>query len=200
MRVLIILTLLLASCPSPPGKQVDQTHMSTTKKQLSREIPNAPWEPIFFNSINERAALAELNDLRSTILDHDDIEVRVWYGFGVSALSGYAIKRRGGEWSALRIPPVKLSDPKSAKAFAITSKSGGQQLWERLTKEGLLTLPDSSTLPDNSSSLDGVSYVVEINMNLTYRTYMYGNPEKQKSPEARQMAEIIHTIYEELGP
>lgn len=200
MRVSILLTLLLASCSVLPGEQKERTQMSTTKKQLKLEIPNAPWEPIFFNSINERAALAELNDLRSTVLDNDDIEIRVWCGFGVSALNGYAIKRRGGEWSAVRIPPVNPNDPRSLKVFFVTPKSSWQQLWGRLTNEGLLTLPDSSRLPKDPSFLDGVSYVVEINMNLTYRTYMYGNPEKQKSPEARQMVEIIHTVYQELGP
>jgi hypothetical protein len=34
---------------------------------------------------------------------------------------------------------------------------------------------------------DGTSYIVEINMNGSYRTYVYMNPEYQEWPDARHM-------------
>jgi hypothetical protein len=37
-----------------------------------------------------------------------------------------------------------------------------------------------------------------VNMNRTYRTYMYGNPQHQDSLEAKQMVDIVNTLFEEL--
>ena len=134
------------------------------------------------------------------MLTHDDLEIRVWRGFGVTALDGYVIKRVKGEWSGLKIPPIRPNYSGSYTNISITPKSGWNQLWKRLTDEGVLTLPDSSQLPNGISFMDGISYVVEINMNLTYRTYMYGDPQNQgDSREAKQMMRVIHTLQQELG-
>ena len=46
---------------------------------------------------------------------------------------------------------------------------------------------------------DGYGYVVEININGTYRTYHYMSPASQNWPEAKQMMKISNIIYEEFG-
>jgi hypothetical protein len=169
------------------------------KDELKLDIPTADWVPIFFRSINRRAELAQLSDLKSASLPENDLEIRVWSGFGVSALRGFVLKRQGGHWLAAHIPSIKPSDPNSHHAVPVVPRSGWEQLWERITEDGILTLPDSSQLPGGDDSiLDGVSYVVEINMNHTYRTYMYSNPRHHDSLEAKRMVNIIDTLYKEL--
>jgi hypothetical protein len=86
------------------------------------------------------------------------------------------------------------------EADKVKPKSGWEKLWKEITYLGVLTLPDSSTLPDEEIVLDGVSYVVEINQNNQYRTYQYGNPEAQKRPQAKQIIEIVQILSDELTP
>lgn len=198
MRILLTLTVILASCAVPPRETASTAPVTQDKKQLKLEIPDAGWEPIFFRSINERAAVSKLNDLRSTVLTGDNLEVRVWCGFGVTALTGYVIKRAGAKWSALKLAPVNPNSPVSRTDFPITPKADWPTLWKRLTDNGILTLPDSSRLPGDITLRDGVSYVVEINMNLTYRTYMVRSPEHAKTHEAAQMIEIVRILQQEF--
>ena len=70
-----------------------------------------------------------------------------------------------------------------------------------MAREGILTLPDASTLKDDlngSYIMDGTSYVVEINKDSVYRTYMYSNPAEHKWPEAKRIVKIAEQFYKEL--
>jgi hypothetical protein len=173
--------------------------MSSSQKQLKLEIPDADWVPGYFKSISARASRAELDDLKARVMDENDMEIRIWYGFGVSELGGYIIKRKAGIWSGFWIPADGSND-EFGKLVSLNPNSGWESLWARLTKEGLLTLTDASTLSGYDVRLDGTSYVVEINMDQTYRTYMYQDPEYRKQREAVQMVQIMRTIALELGP
>ena len=197
--VLLILPLLTASYAAHKGQMI-VSPMSPNMAQLKMEIPKATWEPIFFRLINKRAKVAKLNDLRSTeFANNNDLEIRVWMGFGITTLKGYVIKRDGGQWSALKIPGIRPQDPRSRVNVSLTPKSGWEQLWNSLQSEGILTLPDSSQLPGGEYFTDGISYVVEINMNKSYRTYMYGSPEIQPQPEARRMTRIAQILNDEFA-
>lgn len=46
---------------------------------------------------------------------------------------------------------------------------------------------------------DGMSYVVEVNYDNTYRTYLYDNPSYAACEQAKKMIEIGNTIAEEFG-
>lgn len=191
MRILLLLALVSICAVSQPRQMLSP--------QVKLEVPDATWEPIFFKAINERARIAKLKDLRSVQLANDDLEIRVWMGFGVTALQGYVIKRTGGQWSGLKIPGIRPQDPKTRLNVLVTPKSGWDELWKSLTNENILTLPDSSKLPGGERFTDGISYVVEINKDKSYRTYMYGEPEEQSGTEAKQMANIARILSEEFG-
>ena len=199
MHLLLVLPLVLASCSTPVFQRQRAARVSQGKKQMKLDIPNGAWVPEFFKEIDERAKAAKLNDLRSTVLPDGDLEVRVWGGFGILAVQGLIIKRTAGQWSALHLPSISPNSANSYRNVPVAPKSGWEPLWKQLVGEGVLTLPDSSQLRDGVSVTDGISYVVEINLNKTYRTYMYGNPQQQKSPEAKQMLQIVHTLSEEFG-
>ena len=93
-------------------------------------------------------------------------------------------------WQALTV---------QSKAALAAPRSGWEAAWGRLEGAGILTLPDAEAVNCNSRGLDGTYYIVETNVNATYRTYMYANPDPPKCREARQMVEISRIIAEEFN-
>jgi hypothetical protein len=165
-------------------------------------MPSAPqkaWKPIFFREIDKRARLAKLRDLSRTTLQKDDLELRLWIGFGLIPLEGVIMKKRNGQWSALHLRSISphLSRRDYQKPLA-APKSGWEPLWQHLVRDGILTLPDSSELKDEVLARDGESFVIEVNQGGAYQTYMYSNPHLQKWSEAKKIIEIVQTILNEF--
>jgi hypothetical protein len=117
----------------------------------------------------------------------------------LSPLQGFSIRRDGATWTG-HFAIERSGTTDSAEAHEVTPKSGWEKLWNEGTNRCVLTLPDSSTFPDEGLLVDGESYVVEINQNNHYRTYMYGNPEDQKWPQAKQIIRIVDILSDELTP
>jgi hypothetical protein len=170
---------------------------SSVAAAFRRDIPKADWEPIFFESIDRLTSLAGWTPLRKQPVPPDALEVRIWIGFGLSPLEVYSLRRDGSKWSGWTIGDQR--NVTRVKPQQITPKSGWEPFWNRLVSLGLLTLPDSSSLPNEVMVFDGVSYVVEINNNHRYRTYHYSNPQRQKWPEAKNIIEIVQTLSDELA-
>ncbi len=163
---------------------------------FQRDIPKAPWEPTFFQAIDQLTRQAGWTPLRRRPVPPDSLEVRLWIGFGRLPLQGYSLRRDGSQWRARSIGGYSPGKPAEARLLA--PKSGWERLWSRLLELGILTLPDSSSLANEVAVFDGVSYVVEINQNDRYRTYAYRNPQKQKWREARRIRAIVETLQNEL--
>jgi hypothetical protein len=200
MKQTLFLSLLLIGYSDIATLQKPNVTAEKDQAPLKLAIPSAPWEPIFFREINELAKFARLQNLRSVVLPSNDLEVRIWGGFGGDLTQGLILKRVAGQWNALHLVRIHPRLPKSqSKIVQPSPKSGWEKCWERLIKEGLLTLPDSSTLKGEKRIRDGFSYVVEINKDETYRTYMYGNPEQQDWQEAKQMVKVGKILSDEFG-
>ena len=103
---------------------------------------NNRWKPFFFREINERARLAKLKDLRTAVLRNNDLELRLWIGFGPVALKGFVLKRRGSTWSAAYLRSINRSVARNDYQKILAGpKSGWEGLWKRLDDNGVLTLP-----------------------------------------------------------
>jgi len=159
------------------------------------EIPKAGWVGIFFESINELSKQAKWTPLREVDVPSGSLEVRVWIGFGLSPLQGLRLCRNGDKWTGFHTVEVHGF---SFQDKEVKPRTDWASLWQKVEKLGILTLPDSSTLPNEAMVCDGESYVVEINDGEHYRTYKYGNPQYQKWPEAKKIIEIIKVLQEEL--
>jgi hypothetical protein len=180
---------------------------ATTMRFINRSsetkiMPAGRWEPFFFKIIDERTKAANLPCLRTVNLPEEDVEVRVWIGFGINGEEGFILRRSANQWSGLYLkgtfehyPPEKYQEQRTLS----TPKSGWEKFWRRLIEAGILTLPDASAVGCNTHVLDGGCYVVEINTNKTYRTYMYDNPHYAKCDEAKRMIGIIKILYDEFG-
>lgn len=199
MKRFVLLIVFAASCSSlhqAPGRKVTP---GPVRKELRLDIPKDTWEPIFFKSIDERARIANLQTLRAASLPDDDLEVRVWHGFGVTALEGFVLKRAAGEWSAIHLEGLHPNLPRSEYEKRLQTPGSGWELcWRRLEEAGILTLPDAAAIGCNAMINDGMSYVVEFNSKGTYRTYLYDNPGYAKCDQARQMIKIGTIVSEEF--
>jgi hypothetical protein len=203
-RLLIVLLTFVIGISSAAGWYYYQE-----SQKIQIILPNARWEQIFFNggevsgivegrfSINHVTKLAGLTELRKTSLKEGDVEIRVWRGFGLSPLEAVIIKRISGQWSAIHINHNNL-DKVELKELS-PPKSGWESLWKKIVEKEILTLRDSSEINCGEGGIDGSGYVVEINQDKTYRTYMLsGDYAQGKCREANQIEEIGDVIGEEF--
>lgn len=162
-------------------------------------VPKAHWESIFFGAINPLAESAGLQALRQVDLPKGSLEIRIWVGFGLTPLEGFRLRRDGRQWKGL-YAREGFGEKWPLTVKPVLPKTSWDALWKQIETLGVLSLPDSSTLPNEVLAFDGISYVVEFNDGETYRTYQYGNPQAQTWPEAKTIIAIANTVYGELLP
>ena len=166
--------------------------------ELRQDIPKATWEPIFFESINKLAKRADWKPLRETSLSSGSLEIRVWIGFGLAPLQGYLFRKNGAQWAGHYVIE-SLNQTNLVTARDITPKNGWDKFETELVQLDIFNLPDSSVLGGEKMIFDGVSYVIEINQNGTYRTYEYSNPQEQAWPEAKKMVSLAQVIQDQFA-
>jgi hypothetical protein len=182
----------------PHEQGLPSTGPGNLKARLAE--PDYTWVPTYFEEIDGRVRIARLPTLRTATFSGNDLEARVWVGFGMTALEGFVLKRSGGQWSATHLDGISPRLPRSKYQVKLAApKSGWEATWQRLVSAGLLTLPDASAIRCNPHMTDGIGYVVEYNVKGSYRTYRYTNPEYPKCGEAKQMMRIGEIIAEEFG-
>jgi len=197
----------MAFC-SAPARQ--ESNVASQKQENSSALASRKVEPqltpvagdrlypLFAETIHKRAEKASLPPLKSKNLSEDDIEFRVWVGFGKKPLEGFVISRIGGQWGGTFLESINLTTRPPYRR-KLSPKPGWKQLWSQLVDAGLLTLPDSSQLKDEVLVCDGTSYVVEVKQGSVYRTYAYLNPHYQKWLESKQMLRIADFLYTGFG-
>lgn len=171
---------------------------SAVQEKPKLVVPQDDWEKVFFAEIDKTARFGGLRDLRSQVLPKDDLEIRVWVGFGLWHVEAFIIRRSAGTWSAAYLRGYVPKPPMKNYQKLKPPKSGCESFWKQIVDEGVLTLPDSSELKNEKLNDDGFSIIVETNVNGIYRTYHYNDPDAQEWKEARQMIKISNIIAEEF--
>src|SRR5687768_11847374 len=183
-RVTIVLGLALTSCAT----HIDQQAVPPVRAPELAEsaiVTNRSWKPSFFYDIDKRAKISKLKKLETAKVANDDLEVRIWYGFGLSPIEGLVIKRSSGRWSALHVARVNPKRPHANHDEALNPpRSGWDACWKRLSDTGIFTLPDAPSLGEEQVAPNALSYVVECYSAGIYRTYLYTGPESSSHPEA----------------
>ena len=214
MKYLLLLTFCLTSCfvtaqkenqvvdaPSQTNQNISIPQTQQKPEKVVSDIPKTDWERIFFEGINERTNEAGLKSLRKTHVAENDIDVRVWMGFGLSKLEGFILKRINKQWAAIHIESNYASKKFVSRNIKLNEPDAGwEKTWQELIDADILTLPDAESINCNPSAVDGFSYVVEIKKGINYRTYMYENPDmdfKNKCSEAEQIQKIIKIIFQD---
>lgn len=195
-----LITLLLGVCVSAWLFYRSTRHLNAT-------MPGDEWVRIYFEteglaskSIDELTTQANLPKLRTLLLPDNDLDIRIWVGFGIQGVDGLILRRSSDQWSGIHFHGMAESPPfPNSKETLLQPKSGWATSWQRLVDAGILRLPDASELQCRTYIKDGTSYVVEINMNRGYRTYLYDNPTHATCNEAKQMIRIGEIIADEFG-
>ena len=178
---------------------------SQKKRELRLVLPRTD-VPLLLD-INERLTKVNLPSLRTVVLPDGDFEVRVWIGFGLNGEDCFILRHFSDQWSAIHLQGMAESSPFPNSLTPLSSpKSGWNKAWQRFIDARILTLPDAHEVNCNVNMIDGgPSYVVESNIDMTYRTYSYGNPWYDNPPfynrcnEAKQMILIGKIIGKEFG-
>lgn len=180
--------------PTSPAAQ-NQGDRSSLQTRLE-----ARWEPIFFKAIRDRISEVGVPDLRTVQPPDDDFEIRVWVGLGIQGEDGIFLKHSSNQWSAVHVHAMGERPPFVASLSDLNEpRSGWHVAWQKLTEAGILTLPDALAINCNTHMFDGKSYVVEINKDKAYRTYLYDNPRHAKCGEAKQILTMGEIIADEFG-
>ena len=176
---------------SPPMAQITPTNVNN---------PSLPrWGSILYPYLDQHTSLVKLAELRSTSLPQEDLEVRVWLGFGLTPLEGFILKRTAGQWSAFYLEGDNYYEPKKVKMRELLPPhSSWESCWERLVAAGIRTVPDSSEIDYDVGGTDGWAYLVELREGDSYRAFHYQFPEYSRRAEARQVLEIGNTIGDEF--
>ena len=218
ISVLLFLLFLAACANVPKSADLEIPPSATPQRELKKDIPDDRWVKIYFEGYNieivdESGKIREEkrdgldgfafeNDfsiLREVVLPENDLEVRVWVGFGLYGKDGFILKRSSGTWSAIALKQMICHAENRGKIDLPAPKSGWEAAWQKLVDAEILTLPDSSKLNYKGDITDGKGFVVETNSGYLYRTYHYGNPNYVKLKEAGQMVKIGKIIAEEFG-
>jgi len=191
MKLLLLLPLLFGACTSAQVPRVTQSNASTP-------APERTPDERFARDIDHISKLAGLPHLRSSNLAQGDVEARVWYGFGLILLEGFAIKRTHDQWSGFHLK-ADGTNPRYIKRVAriqlAAPKSGWEKCWQRFADAAILALPSGTEGPDP----DVEAFYVETMTDGSYRNYEYISPEHEQSPNATRMLAIGDTISEEFG-
>jgi len=230
MKQFIVLALLFTSCSTSAVRESANSvsvqplltpNVTTEDRQDSRgSLPilsnvrsisfpspekfDFKWEDIYFEEIIEREKISNLKKLKSKVLSEDDVEIRLWSGFGITLLRGFIFKRTSGEWSAINLGwevsenRQGKRDVKPVDTELDAPKSGWNAAWQKLVDNGVLSLPDAEKINCKGGGIDGMSYIVEYKVKNTYRTYLYENPNHANCDEAKRMLEINKIIAEEF--
>jgi len=202
MKTVLILLLWIPSCSAPARKESQSPEgnspLRATQRTEARLKPVAgdQAEPWLADAINERAKAANLRPLNSMNLNGDDLEFRVWVGFGKKPLEGFVIRRANDQWEGTFLESMNATTRPPYRRELSSPVMGWEFLWSELVDSGLLTLPDASQF---QGGVDGTSYLVELKKDGFYRTYFYGNPNYQEWKEARQMLKIADLLYTRFG-
>lgn len=164
------------------------------------EIPNSNWEKIFFKPIDKTTELAKLQKLRDKNLSFNDIEIRIWEGFGLEDLEGVIFTRTDNIWRAFYIKANNNFEPTKADYTQLFNvpQSGWKSFTRQLFNTNILTLPDADSIDCQMYNLDGRRYVMEIYKEKTYRTYSYADNADEKCEEGKQINKIAKLIAEEF--
>jgi hypothetical protein len=191
MKLIFIVTLLLSSCVKPEPRQESAPAINSATPTPERRV-----ETILSQETDRVALLAGLRKLSDSDLGKDDVEVRVWFGFGLFPLEDIVLKRGDGLWSGVHLKADSHYKSKKVSRNKLPApKSGWDACWQQLVNAGVLTLPDGTDPPDP----DAEGYEVQVRNGASYRRYHYVSPEYSDLPDAKHMLEIGNIISNEFG-
>lgn len=198
-RTLVVVTTLLSFVV------VSRSQVQSPSPLIVREIPEDAWVPIYFESIDQLTKRMGIPALRTWTPPANDIELRIWRGFGFNRdISGYIVRFAHDKWSAFAVigrnytareytASGELIEPDGkVEIKPLEAKAGWSSTWDNLVAHGVLSLKDFYDLPPSDYSIfDGDSYMIEVLYQNRYRCYLYPNSTHFDNPECREFEYML---------
>lgn len=171
-----------------------------------RQEPVADWEPVVFGEYSETskgldnfAKLARFSPLRDELKYPDDIEIRVWRGFGLGNLEMVALRFHDEKWSGIyAIADDHVNYTNVTTKPLPVPRGGWKWFGEQLDQLGIYEL-DSAYYESCRQSIDGISNLLELSRNGIYRTAWHPSRAKNCPPSAKSelIAEFIAISFDD---
>lgn len=117
--------------------------------------------------------LSGLEPLRNKPLRPDEVEIRLWRGFGLHELEVVVLNNRDGIWKGKHLLGNDYVEITDVKVVELPEpKLGWERFGHKLVELGIVDLPTSYD-DECLSGIDGTSNVVEVSKQGSYRIYMY---------------------------
>lgn len=195
--LICFLLAYLNVCCLEKAKLVDTSEIDLNKVNgLTQNQDKQSWEQLYFKEITAKINEVGVVDLKNLELVGDSKEIRVWVGFSTDPLRGLILKQQNEASSSLFAPPLYHNSSSPRPFYSLASpKSGWSQLWKKLEKLEIMTLPDLNDTAD----VDGGSVVIEIKTSNSYRTYRYSSVTVRNSEHHKRVLKICNTLTDEFG-
>lgn len=161
----------------------------------SNKASQVGWRELLFPNIVKVAKEASLQPLIDKAASPEfNQEVRVWIASPDNLIYCYILGFSEKKWQAMYIKSNSKSS-RLLKIYSVKLGSHADSLWKDLIKQGILELPDASSLKYEVVSFDGPCVIIEAaTRGNKYRIYHYFCPGDQKWPEARRVEKIISLL------
>ena len=139
---------------------------------------------------------AGLSDLSKGTKAANELEVRLWYGFGLTGVDGFVLRRMGDRWTGETVTPIGRTTCYERRP---TRQADWGVIWQQVRGSGLAGLPPKPSRDPKRLVLDGYSYVLEWWEGGRYRTFVYDNPDVFKTDEDLRMILIVRQLLGAAG-
>jgi hypothetical protein len=186
MRILLALLSFGLLCGTATAQSRPWTAASSG---VIAVVPPDSGEHDFVPFAREYGQRLGLPDLRHATLAPDDLEVRLWSGFGLTGVHLLRLERQDGRWRATEFHPDRVGSDSLGRAFP--DSVAWVQRWMRAIDAGLLALPAVPQRNDPRMIADGHSFVVEYRLQDRYGTAGADNPAIYCSADDRQLLRVV---------
>lgn len=134
----------------------------------------------------------DVPDLASVELPPGAAEIRVWRRPSFKPPQGLVLRMQSGRSGAAIIDKSGMHETTLSVPI--------ERTWKKLEAQGIFTLPNQSTLPeDHVYIVDGVSFVFQVRRGGEFREYTYDNPYDHTWPESETVLRMLHTLSSAFG-
>lgn len=191
--ILTLMTLISIGCGkgarSVSNFNTLENPTKTTNNSLVQEKEG------LLNALDREISQAGLRSLRKSKLESEDLEVRVWIGFGYPPLRGLILKKSNEKWVAEYLPPHRESETKTNSLRKLEAPIGGwTELWKKLETQDIFSNKDDSEVGAVEPFEDSRMVIIESLIGKNYKTYSYNAPCYSKAEEAKKVINILKIL------
>lgn len=152
---------------------------------------------------NKQLLTKNIKPLKTQELGTNDLEIRIWVGFGEPPEPvGFILEKKDEKWKAFYL---SSNTKTNLKILSTPAKNDWNTFWQKLESKDILIIKDSMELGRDNGYTDASNIFVEIKQGSTYRNYSYvqrdlaANMNEEQKQSWRKLIEICSIISDEFN-